>query len=411
MPIDPSIAMGFRNPQIQVQNPVAQYAQAQELNLNALKMQEAQQGMETRNMLRSLDPSSPDYINQVYKADPKLALEISKGRTQARTAEIEQRTKIGTLLKTYANQVVANPNLETAMLVVQRFGRDTGEDMSAEMARLQTIGNNPDALRQWGMGYAMDADKILTPAIREFNYGQQNPAFTQAQLNKAAAGAARSTVILPPQEKAEQTERGKFLVEDYKTVTNAARVAARTLPAIEVNLDLIDQGFKTGFGTEVQKGAANILGALGVKNANEFATNAQVFQAKANEAVLQRQLEQKGPQTESDAQRITQTNAQLTNTPEANKFILDVAKAQLKRDIEQRNFYDSWFTKNKTYDGAEGAWYTGDGGKSIFERPELKKYNIQTGASPQRQGSQQTTGGLSPAEQAELESLRMRFKR
>jgi TATA-box binding protein (TBP) (component of TFIID and TFIIIB) len=162
MPIDPSIAMGFRNPQIQVQNPVAQYAQAQELNLNALKMQEAQQGMETRNMLRTADPSSPDYIDRVFRADPKLGLELLKGRTEARTAEIDQRTKIGTLLKTYANQVVANPNLETAMLVVQRFGRDTGEDMSAEMARLQTIGNNPDALRKWGMGYAATADQILT---------------------------------------------------------------------------------------------------------------------------------------------------------------------------------------------------------------------------------------------------------
>ena len=192
-------------------------------------------------------------------------------------------------------------------------------------------------------------------------------------------------------------------------MSNAAKVATRILPAIETNLDLIDQGFKTGFSAEVQKGAANILGALGVENANKFATDAQVFQAKANEAVLQRQLEQKGPQTESDAKRISQTNAQLTNTPEANKFILDVAKAQLKRDVEQRNFYDNWFTKNKTYDGAEGAWYTSDGGKSIFERPELKKYNIQTGASPQRQRSQQTTGGLSPAEQAELDSLRKQF--
>jgi hypothetical protein len=61
-----------------------------------------------------------------------------------------------------------------------------------------------------------------------------------------------------------------------------------------------------------------------------------LFSAKANETVLQRQLEQKGPQTEADAQRITQTGAQLTNTVDANRFILDVAKAQLKRDIEQR---------------------------------------------------------------------------
>jgi len=291
-------------------------------------------------------------------------------------------------------------------------GAQTAPDQAA------VIQNRINGLLRLGTPQALNAAKILqtqltalepTPAIREYKFGQKDPEFTNYQLKKAAAGAARSVVNLPPQEKAEQTERGKFLVEDYKTVNNAARVAARTLPAIEVNLDLLDQGFKTGFGTEVQKGAANILGALGVKNANEFATNAQVFQAKANETVLQRQLEQKGPQTESDAQRITQTGAQLTNTADANKFILDVAKAQLKRDIEQRNFYDNWFTKNKTYDGAEDAWYTGDGGKSLFTRPELKKYNIQTGASPQRQGSQQNTGGLSPAEQAELDSLRKRF--
>jgi hypothetical protein len=49
MPIDPNIALGFRNPQIQVQNPITQYAQAQDLSLNALKMQEAKQGMETTN--------------------------------------------------------------------------------------------------------------------------------------------------------------------------------------------------------------------------------------------------------------------------------------------------------------------------------------------------------------------------
>ena len=191
MPIDPSIPLGFRNPQIQVQNPVAQYAQAQELNLNALKMQEAQQGMANRNMLRSLDPSSPDYINQVSKMDPKLGLELSKGRTQARTAEIEQLTKIGGLMKNYASRVVANPSLETALSVVQQFGRDTGGDMSDEIAKLQRIGNNPDALRQWGMGYAMTADQILgqttlsanqraqlAQSERQFQQGQVKPVFS-----------------------------------------------------------------------------------------------------------------------------------------------------------------------------------------------------------------------------------------
>jgi hypothetical protein len=87
MPIDPSIPLGFRNPQIQVQNPLAQYAQAQELNLNALKMQEAQQSMETRNMLRTADPSSPDYIDRVFRADPKLGLELLKNRATIKKEE------------------------------------------------------------------------------------------------------------------------------------------------------------------------------------------------------------------------------------------------------------------------------------------------------------------------------------
>jgi hypothetical protein len=117
-----------------------------------------------------------------------------------------------------------------------------------------------------------------------------------------------------------------------------------------------------------------VLGALGVQNAKEFATDAQTFLASANAAVLQRQLEQKGPQTESDAQRITQTGAQLGNTKEANKFVLNVAKAQLQRDLEQRNFYAAWRDKNKTLEGAEDAWYAGPGSKSLFDSPTLKKY-------------------------------------
>ena len=80
------------------------------------------------------------------------------------------------------------------------------------------------------------------------------------------------------------------------------------------------------------------------------------------------------------AVRITQTGAQLTNTADANRFIISVARAQLKRDIAQRNFYDKWWKDNGTYDGAEDAWATGEGNKSLFESPELKRF-----AAPARQ--------------------------
>jgi hypothetical protein len=99
----------------------------------------------------------------------------------------------------------------------------------------------------------------------------------------------------------------------------------------------LDKGFSTGFGTETVAAGAKVLAALGVADADKFATNAQVFQAKATEAVLQKQLEQKGPQTESDAQRIDQIGAQLGKTTAGNRFVLTTAKEQLKRDMEQRD--------------------------------------------------------------------------
>jgi len=188
------------------------------------------------------------------------------------------------------------------------------------------------------------------------------------------APGTQVNVKLPPLENAEQKGKGELNVKQYGTVSDAARLAAKTLPSLDIQSNILDKGFKTGFGTDAQKAGASVLASLGIPEAARFATDAQTFLASTQQAVLQRQLEQKGPQTESDAQRITQTGAQLGNTPEANRFLIDVAKGQYKRDIEQRNFFDKWWTQNKTYEGAENAWYASEGGKSLFDRPELKKY-------------------------------------
>jgi len=195
-----------------------------------------------------------------------------------------------------------------------------------------------------------------------------------ARIRKQITHPAGASVVMPPQEKAEQVEFGKFLVDQYKAIDTNANLAAKSIPALDVNLSLLNKGFDTGFGKSTQAVGAKVLAALGVPEAENFATNSQVFLASANNAVLQRQLEQKGPQTEADAQRITQTGAQLGNTKAANQFILTVAKAQLQRDIDRKNFYSDWRKERKTFDGADNAWYAGEGGKSLFSRPDLKKY-------------------------------------
>ena len=198
-------------------------------------------------------------------------------------------------------------------------------------------------------------------------------------------------------QKAEQAKRGEMLVSEYSDISKAAKLAVKTIPSIDANLNILSEGFETGFGTQTVATGASVLAAFGVQNAEKFATNSQIFRAKASEAVLQKQLEQKGPQTQSDSERIEQIGAQLGKTTAGNKFVLTTAKEQLKRDIEQRNFYDNWWKSNKTYDGAESAWYAGEGSKSLFDRPALKQYAAAQipGQSAAGNTPEQNTAGVS----------------
>jgi hypothetical protein len=390
--IDPNIAMGYRP--VQIENPLNQLAAMTQIQsgqqgqqLNALKMQEAQQGIENINRLRELDPNEPDYISKVTKIDPRLGLEFGQKQAAAKTSGL-QATKLQNEITAQDlensregfKNLVFNPSDNNVLAHLEdsvKKGKITPDEAKQQW---QSVASMNEAQRKdhfTMLGTKTDEffrQRAPTTEFRNFQLSQANPAFAARQIELKRAGSTQ--VNLPPQPKAEQEARGKFLVDDYKTIATTARNAAKTLPAIDTNLSLLDKGFKTGFTAETQAGAASILSALGIPDAKEFATNAQIFNAKTNDIVLQKQLEQKGVQTAADADRITSTGARLANTPEANRFLLDVAKAQLKRDIDQRNYYDKWWEKNKTYDGAENAWYASEGDKSLFERPELKKYNV-----------------------------------
>jgi hypothetical protein len=92
--IDPNIAMGYRP--VQIENPLNQLAAMTQIQagqqgqqLNALKMQEAQQGIENRNALRNLDPNDPDYISKIIRIDPALGLEFQTKQATAKKARLE----------------------------------------------------------------------------------------------------------------------------------------------------------------------------------------------------------------------------------------------------------------------------------------------------------------------------------
>jgi len=261
------------------------------------------------------------------------------------------------------------------------------------LAKEVALLSGPVGSIEYNTAYAKSLREQMTPAdkletkttiqkLQEYaaTLPPNSPLLAQVQAAIKAEGQGRGTSVevkLPESQKAEQSERGRALTKDFfENVAPTARNAQKNLPSITSNLNILNKGFETGFGTETAAAGAKVLAALGVQGAEKFASDSQIFLANANQAVLSKQLEQKGTQTKTDAERIEQTGARLGNTKEANKFILTVAREQLQRDIEQRDFYAKWYRTNTTYDGAEDAWFDGEGSKSLFERPALKQYGV-----------------------------------
>lgn len=434
--VNPNIAMGFRQPDIQAPNALAQFAQIQQIQggrqaqeLNALKMQEAQAAMEERNALRQLNPAEADYENQLFKVNPTLGIQYRKERTAAEasgaaalaskaSAQSSQATAAATKKKLAAQALrdissrPSDANITAHMedvLESDLFNEQEKAEVTRYTARLLSIplAERGAYLANQGASAAELRPQVVAPgaslvqgskAVYTAPFAPEKPpaltnlAKLQNELAALPPGDPRraqyealirkeitpvaGTNITMVSEKAEQAARGARLDKQYDDISKAAGLASKTLPAIEANLSALNKGFDTGFGKETVAAGASVLAALGVKDAAKFATDTQMFQSNAISAVLQKQLEQKGPQTESDAKRIEQIGAQLGKTKDANRFILDTAKEQLRRDMDQRNFYDRWYEANKTYNGAENAWFNGEGGKSLFDRPSLKKYNV-----------------------------------
>jgi hypothetical protein len=215
----------------------------------------------------------------------------------------------------------------------------------------------------------------LTPDIRTAIAATKLPPDQKESLVALAqAKAPKTTVNLPKQQEAEDVAVGKLLVKDFEEVRKLADSGRTQLANLKVAQRVLDAGFRTGFGTEWKAAAASVLSALGVKDATKFATNAQVFLAQSRGALLTKQLEQKGPQTENDAKRIDQTGAALGNTVDANRFILAHAEAIAERNIERATFWQKYRRENGTFDGADEAYAEGPGSKSIFDYAPLKKY-------------------------------------
>jgi hypothetical protein len=339
---------------------------------------------------QQIDQTNPESILKgaqmlAQAGDQQGAMQLAQYARQAQVQIAEQQQRLA------AGQ--ASLAAKQASLASASRERVQASPKEVQLAKEVALLSGPEGSIEYNTAYATSLQQQMAPKetrepkttiqkLQEYaaTLPVGSPLLAQVQAAITAEGQSRGTKVevkLPESQKAEQGERGKSLTKDFfENVSPTARNAQKNLPAITSNLNILNKGFETGFGTETAASAAKVLAALGVQGAEKFASDSQIFLANANQAVLSKQLEQKGTQTKTDAERIEQTGARLGNTKEANKFILTVAREQLQRDIEQRDFYAKWYRTNTTYDGAEDAWFDGEGSKSLFDRPALKQYGV-----------------------------------
>ncbi|WP_354686692.1 hypothetical protein [Cupriavidus necator] len=154
------------------------------------------------------------------------------------------------------------------------------------------------------------------------------------------AGGGFGTTQSPVVQGAATAVNDNFLKHSYQPVIDAGRAAGDMTASITA---LRSIPLETGWGTEAKATAAGVLTSLGIapKSAEVLAGNAQKFQSVAMDRLLTTLKAQAGPQTEGDATRATQTFAKLSNTPEANAFIMDFAQAKANREQRKAAFYES----------------------------------------------------------------------
>lgn len=385
--------------QLEPVNVLGQYVQGLEAGRAArAQRQKEAQAMQLQNMLMgatSEQLESPEFINRltVMPGGAEVAKTLSESAAAQRTArkeDLDIAIKQGEVIAREAGAFLDDPaSLSKATIDAWAQGAVQRGLLSQEAyARFQQLPDDPNVLgpamqRLQTQGLSL-ADQLryqrITPEAM-LPYEQALSPDVEAQKIRIGQATRPVTNITTVAERAEAGKFGESLVADYTAIRDRAESGRRFLTTIDQAQRALSEGLRTGFGAEAIRQGARVLAALGEPEAEAKAANAELFLAAAKENVLRRQIEQKGPQTESDAARIEQTFINLGSTPQANQFMLDVARAQINRDNEQQRFYSKWRRENGTFDGAEEAWLDGEGSKSLFDRPELKKYESPQAAS------------------------------
>ena len=310
------------------------YAQQQQLNRQQQMAQMLlQQSQQPQGQMISGRYVAPSWAQQLVPLANIAASKYIGGKVDTDAAKLAQKIREG---KASAEERIANLVTGTPAQATELAGPYTGNVPMPVATQNAQAPNLPAALReirtnQYGVGkeYMPTILKQLMPetpsAVKEFEYAQKNPQFTQYQMGLKKAGAPNVTTIMG---KSIAGEVGPMM----KEAQGIAQAAVKTEDSANRIIQAVDSNkLYSGTGANVRLGAAQVADTLGVGGADlqtKIGNTRQAMQGLA-ELTLQgrQQMRGQGAITESESKLAERAiSGDITFTPTEIKQLANAAK-------------------------------------------------------------------------------------
>jgi hypothetical protein len=276
-------------------------------------------------------------------------------------------------------------------------GAETRASKAAEFPFTQVktqIGNRdvtvPGPVFNQSFGLGPDGQRLPAQSGQQDGY-QQSLAALNIPFNETGSGTSAKSYLPgqtlggnigklglgadPVVTKASESVNQNFLDKDYTPVIEQGKTATITINQAQIARKALEGMGGTNWAKPAVAVGAKILNVIGVPNAEKVAANAELFESTLYNHVLNKQLDQKGPQTESDAKRMSMTYAQLRNTTKANEFLLSSIEAQARIEKMREEFYRKALPiAQKDGDLAAVGREWANRQPSLFDMPSMTKF-------------------------------------
>ena len=184
------------------------------------------------------------------------------------------------------------------------------------------------------------------PAKIFARFGQAGLDAVEARAVKMVEAKRPITNISAPVSVNMQKGFGEDLTDTLTANLRAGRVASSTLGTVQSMKALIDEGTRTGFGTEtmVQLARAGQLFDPNFKVSG--VAGAEAFQAFSNSVILPEVKKLGANPTDTDLKFIVQGSPNLSKSPQGNLILLDTLELKLKREQDLSRFSNQWLAQN-----------------------------------------------------------------